>query len=148
MKAKRIQFTSLDEAQNYFAKKNVLQMSLTEAVETKYIAKTILHVLQQNDAPGVVTNFWYMLYRLSEERLQKLGYKDMEVNTDTILKVVHIFPKEMMQEQPQFLARHMFEHLSNEELEGLLNQTLEEKPLSEELLRLIRAEYARRNKLN
>lgn len=148
MNAKNLAFTSLEEAQNYFGRKDVNKMDIREAVETKYVVKSILSVLQQNEAPGMITNFWYMLLRLTEERLKTLGYKVMDMDLGDFVKVVHIVPEDFMRSHPHSVARQMFEDVDDGQLEELINQALDERPLNKDLLNMLRTEYARRHKLN
>ncbi|MBS4772840.1 MAG: hypothetical protein KHX55_01015 [Proteobacteria bacterium] len=148
MNAKNLAFTSLEEAQNYFGRKDVNKMDIREAVETKYVVKSILSVLQQNEAPGIITNFWYMLGCLTEERLKTLGYKVMDMNLDDFVKIVHVVPEDFMRSQPHIVARQMFEDVDDGQLDELMNQALDERPLNKDLLNMLRTEYARRHKLN
>lgn len=148
MDTKEFAFTSLEEAQNYFGKKDVNKMDVVEAVQTKYAAKSILAALQQNEAPGIITNFWYMLVRLTEERLKALGYKVMDMNLGDFVKVVHIVPEDFMRSYPHDVAQQMFEDICDTHLEELLNEALSEKPQNDDLIRMLRIEYARRNRLN
>lgn len=148
MNAKELAFASLEEAQNYFGRKDINKMDVVEAVQTKYAAKSILAALQQNEAPGIITNFWYMLVRLTEERLKSLGYKVMDMELDDFIKVVHIVPEDFMRESPGSVAAQMFEDICDVHLEELLNEALSKKPQDEDLIRMLRTEYARRNRLN
>lgn len=148
MDTKTVAFSSLEEVQNYFAGKDVSRMDVREAVETKYIAKSILAALQEYGAPALVTNFWHLLQRLAEERLKTLDYKIVDMPFGTVTKIVHIVPADLMRAKPHTVARQMFEGFSDEKLEELLNQALETRPLNTDLLNMLRTEYARRNKLN
>lgn len=148
MDTKTVAFSSLEEVQNYFAGKDISRMDVREAVETKYIAKSILAALQKDGAPALVTNFWHLLQRLAEERLKTLDYKIVDMPFGTVTKIVHIVPADLMRAEPHTVARQMFEDFSDEKLEELLNQALETRPLNTDLLNMLRTEYARRNKLN
>ncbi len=148
MNEKNLRFSSLEEVKNYFAKKDVSKMDVQEAVETKYAVKTILTVLQQNEAPAIATNFWYLLLRLIEERLKMLGYKVIDMNVDDFIKIVHVVPEDLLRSHPQDIAQQMFEDVDNEMLGELLRQLIAEKPQNDDLLNMMRLEYARRNKLN
>ncbi|MBQ7285913.1 MAG: hypothetical protein IJW72_06660 [Alphaproteobacteria bacterium] len=148
MNEKNLRFSSLEEVKNYFAKKDVSKMDVQEAVETKYAVKTILTVLQQNEAPAIVTNFWYLLLRLIEERLKMLGYKVIDMNIDDFINIVHVVPEDLLRSHPHDIAQQMFEDVDNEMLGELLCQLIAEKPQNDDLLNMMRLEYARRNKLN
>ena len=148
MDTRKLEFSTLEEVQDYFSKKDVFKMDVKEAVETKYIAKSILAALQKNGAPALITNFWYMLQQLTGDRLNTLGYKVMDMSFDDILKIVHIVPADLLRAEPHAVARQMFEEVSDEKLEELLNQALDTRPLNKDLLNMLRTEYARRNKLS
>lgn len=148
METKTLTFNSLEELQNYFGTKDVTRMDVREAAETKYAAKSILAALQENDAPGIVTNFWYILLRLAEERLKALGYKVMDICLDGFINLVHIVPADLMRAHPHIIARQMFEDVSDSQLNDLLDQALDQKPLNKDFLNMLRIEYVRRHKLN
>lgn len=68
--AENLFFESLDEAQYYFSKQHLKELTNEDLVMTMFTAKAVYENLNRRTYPSIIKNFWYTLQKACEEHLK------------------------------------------------------------------------------